>query len=186
MLNELLPYKKYEPYPAYAELNSKVMLIFPRLDSVYLFDYTTEKGKSVAKNELKVVNTSLSLPVSYAFGKYKNYLYVYEKASCQLKRINLLTYQWEIIRITQEIKNILSDYTSANGAVFDGLLLLFKNNSKVAICYDIEKDIWGYSNINYPNSIFYESRFTTDTEFYYLNTAIGPSPCEVGKLTRMK
>lgn len=190
MLPESLPTQRYEPYPAYADTGNKILIVYPRLDSVYLFDSNTEKGKFAAANEMKDnADESLDIPY-YAFGKYNNYLYLYCKTTCRLKRINLTTFVWEEINIPQEVKNVLSAYTTSNGAVFDGLLLLFKGttgtttNSNRAICYDIASDKWGYSNYGARPNAFFETRFTTDVSFYFID--IGGGYTSAWKITRVK
>jgi hypothetical protein len=183
MLEAPLPFQKYEPYPAYAQTENTIMIIYPRVDSIYLFDFTTEKGKCVAKNELKVgTNTPYDI-VPYAFGKHGNYLYVYKKDSFQLKRINLSTYQWETIEIPRNVLRYkLENMVGASGAVFDGFLLLFKGNPIDAICYEIETNTWG--NVNYDGSSvpFFESRHTNEKEFFYLDHYND----EVWRATRVK
>jgi hypothetical protein len=182
MLSEPLPTNRYEPYPAYAETGNKILIVYPRLDSVYLFDSATEKGKFVAANELKDdADESVDTPY-YAFGKYGNYLYIYGKTKCRLKRIDLTTYAWEEISIPQETKNSLAEYTASSGALFNGLLLLFRRTSDGAIAYDIASNKWGTSNYDKSLYGFFETRFTSDNAFYFVN--IGN--VSVMKITRVK
>lgn len=181
-LSEPLPIKQYEPYPAYAETGNKILIVYPRLDSIYQFDANTEKGKFVAANELKdITDTSLNGPY-YAFGKYGNYLYLYSFKDCKLKKVDLTTFAWEEINIPQEVKNILTGNTYSNGAVFDGLLLLYRGTDYQALSYDIALNKWGYSNYDPESNLFFESRFTNDKNLYILC----PTPTAVWKVTRVK
>jgi len=165
LLPEQLPITKYDCYPAYAQKDNKLLIIYPHADSVYLFDLLTEKGKFVAKNIMKDEQT---YDVIYDFGKYEDYLYIYNEISREFKRISLNSYLWESITIPLEAQQFVASF-GYSGAVFDGILMLYTPNYSTCICYDIQNNKWGYGNYNAPNSYFFETRFTTDTEFYFLS-----------------
>lgn len=181
---EPLPISQYEAYPAYAETDSKLLIVYPRSNSVYLFDSETQKGTFVAQNIIKVNLSDPCSMVSYAFGKYGNYLYIYEKTGCVLKRINLSSFTWESIDIPQEVKQTLATHTNSSGAIFDGLLVLYVGTLNQAICYDIASNKWGHSNYDIGNSGWFESRYTTDNSLYILNRS--EPPATVWRVTRIK
>ena len=95
MLPEPLQMKKQDTYPAYTDFNNKAIMLFPHQDSVYVFDMQTQKGRFTAKNIFKTDSHTVSYEVPFIFGKEGNYLYVYEKATRDFRRLNLYTFDWE-------------------------------------------------------------------------------------------
>jgi hypothetical protein len=166
-LAEPLPIKSYDGYPAYETFDDKIMIVFSKLDSVYLFNSTTQKGTFVAKNILKITDSNIFGNVIYAFGSYENYLYIFNKYTAEFARINLHTYEWNKIEVPSEIKNSAGNYS--NGGVFAGLLLLFKGGNAKALCYDIKNSVWGYGNCDIRSELVFETSYKNSSQFYFID-----------------
>jgi hypothetical protein len=168
MLQAPLPIKQYDAYPAYAQKDDKLLIVYPHADSVYLFDFVTQKGRFAAQNILKASSSNNFVP--YTFGKYQDYLYVYNNQTAELKRISLNSYIWETVFLPAKVRDFLSGYNSFQGAVFDGILLLFSYELNAAVCCDLQTGEWGNGNFGFIPFPTFETRFTNDSEFYFLDS----------------
>lgn len=179
-LAEPLASNKYQAYPAYETYGNKILIVYPRLDSVYLFDAETQQGRFVARNELKVPESELLDGPLYAFGSYDNSLYLFNKSTKELGSINLSTFVWNKIEVPSKIKEAAGNY--ANGGIFDGLLLLFNGRNPKALCYDIKKNIWGYGNCDIHSDLYFETSYKNSKQFYFIDMPMDTVWC----VTRIK
>jgi hypothetical protein len=179
-LPEPLASNKYQAYPAYETYGSKILIVYPRLDSVYLFDTETQKGRFVAKNEFKVPESEFIGAPPYAFGSYNNSLYIFNKLTKELGSINLSTFVWSKLEIPSEIKGAAENY--ANGGIFNGLLLLFNGGNPKALCYDIKTNIWGYGNCDIHSDLYFETSYKNSNQFYFIDMPMDT----VWRVTRIK
>lgn len=182
LLPEKLPCRYSDLYPAYTTAGKNIIIVFKRLDSVYVFNAETEKGSFVAPNPFKVTDSEVLSTYTYNWGTYNNYLYVYKNSTAEFAKFNLTTYTWEMINIPQDIKQRTSSYVNAMGGVFDGLLLLIDDSGPQTLCYDIEKNIWGYANYDIDHDMWSEHSCKTDTELFILDYF----PRDVWRVTRKK
>ena len=166
-LPEKLPFTKYTPYPAYTTYNNKMIAVFPQVDSVYVFDGATEKGKLVAPNPLRISNEYLDSPC-YIYGTYNDSLYIFNETSSKFYRLSLASYAWSEIQIPSDIKGIIETEGVYGGGIWGGWMICFRENN--SICYNFSKKEWYFANNDIDFDYRYsESCFTTADALYYIS-----------------
>ncbi|MCL6098595.1 MAG: hypothetical protein M1391_08470 [Bacteroidetes bacterium] len=164
-LPELLPFRTWDSYPAYGSFNNKIAVIFPRLDSVYVFDSISKKGKFVAQNILKV--SSNGYWHFYSYGMNNEYLYVYKTTTKEFYRFSLQSYNWEKIEINSQILSAMPTYT--RGGMFRGLFCLWGSGLNVTLVFNTLTGKWVEASIDIPNYDFImneSSFFATSNALY--------------------
>lgn len=149
-LPELLPFRTWDSYPAYGSFNNKIAVIFPRLDSVYVFDSISKKGKFVAQNILKV--SSSNYWHYYSFGMSNQYLYVFKTTTKEFYRFGLQSYKWEKIEIDPQILSVTPAYV--RGGMFRDLFCLWGSGMDIAIVFNTLTGKWLKANKDIPNDNF--------------------------------
>lgn len=166
-LPELLPFRRWSYYPAYGTYNGKIAVVFQNMDSVYVFDSTSKKGKFVAQNILKMPDNNNSYP-SYSYGINDEYLYVYKRLTKEFYRFSLQTYKWDKIEIESQILSIMPQY--ARGGMFKGLFCLWGPELNVALVFNSFTGRWILANKDIPNDNFLvgENSFFATSEALYV------------------
>jgi hypothetical protein len=167
-LEERLPINSYNPYPAYTVHMNKMIAVYPGLDSVYVFDGSTEKGKFVAPNILKyIANTGELLFYS---GQYNNFFYVFNPATLQFARLNLSDYSWNLIPISNEIARLIwSNETDFNisGGVTNNLLVVIQNRK--AYCCNLDTYEWFEANNDIQLTDWWVESVSQSGNSFYFN-----------------
>lgn len=165
-LPELLPFKFQDAYPVGTSYGDKAIILFRGLDSLYVFDTKTEKGKFVSENKLKDTREDAYDKI-YSAGKYENYFYVYSSHHRKLFRIDLGNYEWREIEIPSLIKGKL---VGTCGGMFNGVLCLFGQKNIGPICYDAKTNEWYFSEPEFDFNLFNETIFCEyNKELYFVD-----------------
>jgi hypothetical protein len=150
-LPALLPFTQYEYYPAYGTYKEKIAVIFPNLDSVYVFDANKKTGSFVAKNIFKLV-----LPdyynMNYIFGTNKEYLFLLNRGTKEFYKFSLEKFTWEKIEIPNEI--LLRLTGRLGGSMFRNLFCVWIEKSEVALVYNNDNGKWIEANKDISNDNF--------------------------------
>jgi hypothetical protein len=165
-LPALLPFTQYEYYPAYGTYKGKMAVIFPNLDSVYVFDANKKTGSFVAQNPLKLTQPDYYY-MNYIFGTNKEYLFVYGKRTKEFYKFDLEKYIWHKIEIDSNIQSRILGHIG--GSMFKNLFCIWIEGSDVALVYNNDSGKWIEANKDIPNDNFLlgeGSFFANDSALY--------------------
>jgi len=179
-LNEQLPFFTNVFYPAYTVIGSKMVAVYPALDSVYVFDGTTERGKFVAPNIAKYSYNSWGL-VFYS-GQYNNYFYVFNPATLQFFRLNLSNYSWETIPISNEVAKLIWSNEidhSICGGVTGNLLVVIRN--KKAFCCNLDTYEWFTANNDITLTNWWTESASQSGDSFYFNAWLSDTVWKISK-----